>query len=101
MIVAVGVAKTVTATGNDVDEQPNAFVKVAVYVPEVVTLIDCVVELLLHKYEVAVPAVNVTLPPGQKEVGPFETTVAIGEGFTVTFVVVEVAEQPLAFVTIT
>jgi hypothetical protein len=56
---------------------------------------------LLHKYEVAVPAVKVTLPPGQKEVGPFETTVAIGDEFTVTFVGVEVAEQPLTFVTVT
>jgi hypothetical protein len=30
VIVAAGVAKTVTTTGKDVEEQPKAFVKVAV-----------------------------------------------------------------------
>jgi hypothetical protein len=46
-------------------------------------------------------AVRVTLPPVQKLVGPFGVMVTMGRGFTVTFVVAEVALQPPALVTVT
>lgn len=46
-------------------------------------------------------AVSRTEPPSQKVVSPDVAIVAAGTGFTVTVVPGEVAEQPLAFVTIT
>jgi hypothetical protein len=49
----------------------------------------------------ALREVNVTLPPGQKVVGPPGVIVGVGGiGFTVTVVVSEVVEQPLT-VTVT
>ena len=45
--------------------------------------------------------VNVTLPPGAKVIGPLAVMVAVGSAFTVTFVFTELAEHPLALVTLT
>ncbi len=61
-----------------------------------------VVAALLHKYELAVLAVNVTLPPWQNVVAePANMVGAVGNELTVTFVTKEVAGQPLALVTVT
>jgi len=46
-------------------------------------------------------AVKTTLFPEQMVVGPLAVTVALGLAFTTTFVAVEVAEHPFAFVTLT
>ena len=50
---------------------------------------------------VAVAAVNVTDPPLQTVVGPLGVIFDDGNGFTVTTVGVELAEQPFALVTVT
>ena len=60
------------------------------------------VALLLHKLPVAELDVSVTLPPWQKVVGPLALIVGTaGNGFTVTLVEAEVAEQLFAFLTVT
>ena len=69
-------------------EQPNPFATSTEYAPEVVTVIDCVVSPVDHKYELAVLEVNVTEPPSQKVIGPLAVIVgAVGFGFTVMLVV--------------
>jgi hypothetical protein len=45
--------------------------------------------------------VSITLPPGQKVVGPFAVITGIVNGFTVTGVEPEAVLQPLALVTVT
>ena len=64
-------------------------------------MIDGVVSPLDHRYELAALAVSVTLPPAQSVVGPLALIVAVGNGLTVTFVEADVAEHPLALVTVT
>ena len=54
-----------------------------------------------HNQDVPALAVNVTLPPLQKVVGPPAEMVAVGFEFTVTAVTVEVAKHPAALVTVT
>ena len=68
-----------------------------------VTVIDCVAwPPGDHTLLVALLEVKVTLPPAQKVVAPPAVIVGVaGAGFTVTTVAVEVAEQPLPFVTCT
>lgn len=44
---------------------------------------------------------NTTLFPEQMVVGPLAVTTALGMEFTTTFVAVDVAEHPFAFVTVT
>ena len=61
----------------------------------------CVLAPLLHSHAVPVLAVKFTELPVQNEVGPPAVMVAIGKAFTVTVVMVEVAEQPAAVVTVT
>ena len=61
----------------------------------------CVVAPLLHNQDEPAEAVNVTEPPAQKVVGPPAVMLADGNGFTVTTVAAEVAEQLLLFVTVT
>ena len=61
----------------------------------------CVVAPFDQRYDEAADAVSVTLPPAQKVVGPEAVIVAVGLVLTVTVVAVEVALQPLAFVTVT
>ena len=50
---------------------------------------------------VAVAAVKVTDPPLQNVVGPSGVMVGDGNGFTVTTVGIDVAEQPFALVPVT
>jgi hypothetical protein len=92
----------VTVAGADAALQPLAFVTVTLYVPEVVTLIDCVVAPFDQRYDAALDAVSVTEPPAQNVVGPPAVIVGVaGIALTVTVVAAEVALQPLAFVTVT
>ena len=67
-----------------------------VYVPEVETVIDCVVAPVDHKFPLADDEVNTTLPPAQNDNGPpAEIVGVVGNGFTVTVVPADVAEvQP-------
>ena len=97
--VIVGVAGSgftvtvVPADGNDV--QVPLFT-VTVYVPEVETVMDCVVAPLDQRFPVAEDEVNTTLPPAQNVVEPLGVIVGVaGSGFTVTVVPADVAEvQP-------
>src|SRR6185436_18527608 len=101
VIVALGSAFTVTVVGAEVALQPLASVTVTLYEPLALTLMDCVVAPFDQRYELALEAVSVTLPPAQKVVGPPAVIVAVGSAFTVTVVGAEVALQPLASVTVT
>ena len=51
-----------------------------------------------QRKELPAEAVSTTLLPVQNEVGPFALTVAVGNGFAVTLIMEEVAEQPFALV---
>ena len=68
-----------------------------------VATIDCVVSFPgVHKFEVALLDVNVTLPPEQNVKAPLADMVGVaGIELTVTIVAGEVAEHPLALVTLT
>ena len=72
---------TVTTVPEEVFEHPLLPVTLTVYVPE--------------------DEVSTTLPPEAKVVGPLAVMVAVGNAFTVTVVLVELAEHPLALVTLT
>ena len=63
--------------------------------------IEAVVAPVDQRYDEPLDALNITLPPAQKVVGPPAVIVAIGLALTVTAVGEEVALQPLAFVTVT
>ena len=100
VIVGVGFGFTVTAVAAEVPLQPFV-VTVTLYVPLVVTLIDCVVAPFDQRYDPPLDAVSVTLPPAQKVVGPPAVIVGVGFGLTVTTVAAEVPLQPFASVTVT
>ena len=65
-----------------------------------VTVIAAVVAPVLHKYEPPVLAVKVVLVPAQT-VDALAVIVAVGIGFTVIVVALDVVEQPDAVVTVT
>lgn len=97
-----GFETSVTIVDALADVQPLASTKFTVYVPEVLTVIDCVVAPVLHVFPVVLDDVNVTLPPVQNVVGPLAEIVgALGKGFTV--IVDEAVEdvQPFPSVTLT
>lgn len=78
------------------------FETVTVYVPEVETVIDCVVALVDQVFPDAAEDVNTTEPPVQNVVGPpARITGTPGAGFTVTFVLDEVATHPEPLPTVT
>ena len=56
---------------------------------------------LLHNHDVPALAVKFTVPPAQNVVAPPAVIVAVGNAFTVTVVNADVAEQPLALLTVT
>ena len=100
--MAVGVATTVTVVGGDVALQLFAAVTVTLKVPEVETVIDCVVcPPGDHSHEAPALADNVTLPPGQKVVGPLAEIVAAGGEFSVMVVEGEVTGQLMESLTTT
>ena len=89
-----------TTNGADVAEQP-ASVTVTVYVPATETAIDCVVAPVDQRFPVAEDEVSVIEPPAQEsEAGPVIVGTA-GADAPATMKPAEVAEQPLAFVTVT
>src|SRR5258708_2929341 len=100
VIVAVGLALTVTTVGADVALQPAASVPVPRWWPAALTVIDEVVAPLDQRYEEPADAVSVTEPPAQNVVGPPAVIVAVGLALTVTAVGAEVALQPAPFVTV-
>lgn len=99
--VGAGSGLTVTVVAAEVPEQPFPSVTVTVNVPELLTVIACVVAPVDHKYPAAALDVNVTLPPWQKVVGPPAVIVGVGFGFTVTVVADEVAVHPFPSVSVT
>jgi len=73
-----------------------------VYVPEVETVIDCVVSPVDQTFPLAEEDVKTTLPPAQKVNGPPAEIVGVeGSGFTVTVVPAEVADVQPPLVTAT
>jgi hypothetical protein len=92
----VGVASngfTVTVVGADVAEHVP-FDTVTEYVPEVETVIDCVVAPVDQVFPVALEDVNTTDPPAQNVVGPPAVIIGVaGTGFTVTVVGADAAEH--------
>jgi hypothetical protein len=69
--------------------------------PLALAVIDWVVAPFDQRYEVALDAVSVTLPPSQNVVGPPAVIVAVGFAFTVTTVGDDVVLQPFASVIVT
>ncbi len=63
------------------------------------TVIDGVVAPFDQRYDEALDAVSVTLPPAQNVVGPLAVMLAVGLAFTVTTVEADVALQPFVPVT--
>ena len=81
LAVIVGVAAAglaTTFTGAEVTEQPVAFVTLTVTDCVVLTTMDCVVSAVDQSHDEPALAVNVTLPPLQKVVGPEGVMVAVG-----------------------
>jgi hypothetical protein len=69
--------------------------------PLALTAIDCVVAPVDQRYDDALDAVSVTLPPAQNVVGPPAVMFAAGFALAVTTVGDDVALHPFAFVTVT
>ena len=91
---AAGVEVTVTTTLADVALQAPE-VTVTERVPELLTVIDCVVAPFDHTLPVELLELRVTLPPGQNESGPLALIVGVGmEVETVTATAEDVAEVP-------
>lgn len=101
MITTDGLGLTEVEVAADVAEQPLELVTVTVNVPELPTVMDCVVAPLLHNQEDPAEAVSTTLFPEQKVVGPPAVIFAAGTGFTVTVVGAEVPVHPPVCVTTT
>lgn len=78
------------------------FETVTVYVPDVETVIACVVSAVDQVFPAAADEVSVTEPPVQNVVGPPGVMIGtLGAAFTVTAVAEDVATQPEPFPTVT
>jgi len=98
----LGMVVNVTTTGAEVAEQPELFITVTLYVPGVLTVIDCVVcPPGDHTYEVPPAAVSVTVSPGKSEVGPLALIVAVAADEITMFVGDDVFVHPELLVTLT
>ena len=96
MVGAAGAGLTVTVVPAEAGDVQPLTVLVTVYVPDVVTVMLCVVAPVDQTLPVADEEVSTTLPPAQKVVVPPAVIVgAVGIGFTVTVVPAEVAVHPL------
>jgi hypothetical protein len=100
MVGVGGRGLTVTTNAAEVAEQPLASVTLTENEPAAVTLIDCVVAPVDQRLPVAEDDVSVIVAPAQNELGPVMVGVG-GSGLAVTAKAAEVAEQPLASVTLT
>jgi Cu/Ag efflux protein CusF len=93
---------TVTVVPADVAEVQPPLVTATVYVPDVETVIDCVVAPVDQTFPVAEEDVNTTLPPAQKVNGPPAEIVGVdGNAVTLTVVPAEVADVQPPLVTAT
>ena len=102
IVGVAGNAVTVTVVPAEVAEVQPPLVTATVYVPDVETVIDCVVAPVDQTFPLADDEVKTTLPPAQKVNGPPAVIVGVaGSGFTVTVVPAEVAEVQPAVVTAT
>ena len=101
VMLALGLAFTVTVVADEVALHPPAPVTVTVKEPELFTVMDCVVAPLFQRYELPALAVNTTEPPVQKLVTPFGVMVAAGTGLTLMVTGAETALHPAPFVTCT
>ena len=91
---------TITFVVAEVDLQPEIFFTVTAYEPLSVTVILLDVDPVFQRLPVEALEVNITLSPIQKVVGPLAVITGIGgNGFTVTFVVGDVATHLFASVT--
>ena len=81
-------------------EQPPLCVTVTVYVPAVLTLIDCVVEPFDHRKLVPAFAESITDELEQIFVDPLGVIVAVGDTIE-TAIVFEIDVHPLLLVTVT
>src|SRR5687767_7249228 len=100
-MTTVGAGVTVTFVAAEVALQPLPSVTVTLKLPDVETVIDGEVAPVDQRYDEPALAVRVTLPPGQKLVGPDGVIVAGWACSTLTLVGEEVALQPPALVTVT
>ena len=100
LIIGITGVFLVTVIGVETAEQPELFVTVTVNVPELLTVIFCVVALVDHKYKLPDDAVSDNEPPLQKEV-PAELIVGTAGVFFVILIGAETAEHPSTFVTAT
>jgi hypothetical protein len=100
MVGVAGVGFAVTTNDAEVAEQPLALVTWTVKEPAAETTIDCVVSPVDQRLPVAAEDVNVIVLPVQKELGPLIVGVG-GAGLSVTTNGADVAEHPLASVTLT
>jgi Cu/Ag efflux protein CusF len=102
MVGVDGIGFTVTVVPADATEVQPPLVRVTVYVPDVETVMDCVVAPVDQTFPVADEEVNTTLPPAQKVNGPPAVMVgAEGNAVTLTVVPAEVAEVQPPLVTAT
>ena len=93
---------TTTLIGAEAGDVQPRTVWVRLYEPLALTVIDGVVSDVDQVFPVETDEVNTTEPPVQKVVGPPAKIVGTpGEGFTVTFVLDEVATQPEPLPTVT
>ena len=94
LAVIVGTLATVTVIVFEGREVQPPVVCVTVYVPEVVTVMDCVVAPFDQVFPVATEEVSTTLPPAHTVVGPLAEMVgAAGPAVTSTTVAAEVEVQ--------
>ena len=95
IVAAAGVGFTNTSVeADDPDEHPSKICS-TVYDPVVVTVMDCVVSPVDHKFPVVAEEVKTTDPPAEQNVvGPPAVIVGIvGIGFTVTLIVFEATDE--------
>jgi hypothetical protein len=102
IVGVAGIGFTVTVVPADATEVQPPLVRVTVYVPDVETVIDCVVAPVDQTFPVADEDVNTTLPPAQKVKGPPAEMVGVdGNAVTLTVVPADVAEVQPPLVTAT
>jgi hypothetical protein len=100
IVGVAGTGFTVTVVGADVAEHVP-FDTVTEYVPDVETVIDCVVAPVDQVFPVALEDVNTTDPPVQNVVAPPAEIVGVaGTGFTVIEPVADEDPQPPVNVTV-
>jgi hypothetical protein len=100
LVVTVGLGITETFTGTETAEVQPAAIVLTLKLPELETVMLCVVSPELQRLPEAELEVSVTDPPAQKVVEPpAETVGVVGVGLTVTATAFETAEvQPAAIV---